>query len=128
VSEEAKMLSQAAPSHERLGFAPLPDNARQAVYDSLTACGFAREAILESYNFTGRDGDFTLNMLAFADRVRRDPAEYAGCTVYNATNGLPDRETVIIELGDQITVLQPDILVHRNQIILPFLTSHQCRI
>jgi hypothetical protein len=67
-------------------------------------------------------------MLAFADRVRRNPAEYAGCTVYNATNGLPDRETVIIELGDQITVLQPDILVHRNQIILPFLTSHQCRI
>jgi len=96
VSEEAKMLSQAAPSHERLGFAPLPDNARQAVYDSLTACGFAHEAILESYNFTGRGGDFTLNMLAFADRVRRNPAEYAGCTVYNATNGLPDREIVSV--------------------------------
>ena len=90
------MLSQAALSHEHLGFAPLPDNARQAVYDSLTACGFAREAILELYNFTGRDGDFTLNMLAFADRVRRNPAEYAGCTVYNATNGLPDREIVSV--------------------------------
>ncbi len=90
------MLSQATPSHERLGFAPLPDNARQAVYDSLTACGFAREAILEPYNFTGRGGDFTLNMLAFADRVRRNPAEYAGCTVYNATNGLPDREIVSV--------------------------------
>jgi hypothetical protein len=60
------------------------------------ACGFAHEAILESYNFTGRGGDFTLNMLAFADRVRRNPAEYAGCTVYNATNGLPDREIVSV--------------------------------
>jgi len=44
------------------------------------------------------------------------------------SRGCPCAGTIIVELGNQVTVLQPDILVHRNQIILPFLTSHQCRI
>jgi beta-lactamase superfamily II metal-dependent hydrolase len=42
--------------------------------------------------------------------------------------GCPCAGTIVIELGDQVTVLQPDISVHRNQIILRFLTSHRCRI
>lgn len=90
------MLSRAAPFGPNLGFVPLPENARQAVYDSLIERGFAHEAILDSYNFTGRSGGFKLNMLAFADRVRRTPAEYAGCAVYNATNGLADREIISV--------------------------------
>lgn len=88
------MISRDASFGQNLGFVPLPENARQAVRDSLIERGFAREAILESYNFTGRNGDFKLNMLAFADRVRRTPAEYAGCTVYNSTNGLAEEKLV----------------------------------
>lgn len=90
------MLSRAAPFGPNLGFVPLPENARQAVYDCLIERGFAHEAILDSYNFTGRSGGFKLNMLAFADRVRRTPAEYAGCAVYNAANGLADREIISV--------------------------------
>ncbi|WP_129626111.1 HsdM family class I SAM-dependent methyltransferase [Candidatus Oscillochloris fontis] len=90
------MLSQAAPFGFNPGFVPLPDNARQAVYDSLIQRGFARKAILDSYNFTSRNVDLKLNMLAFADPVRRTPAEYAGCVVYNATNDLTEREIVSV--------------------------------
>lgn len=77
-----------------LRFTPLPENAHQAVHDSLVERGFAHEAILDSYNFTSRDGDFRLNVLAFADRTRRTPAEYSGCAVYNATNGVPDQQLI----------------------------------
>ncbi|MBX0328584.1 SAM-dependent methyltransferase [Oscillochloris sp. ZM17-4] len=89
-----KMLSRATPGGPVLHFTPLPENAHQAVYDSLVERGFAREAILDSYNFTSRDGDFRLNVLAFADRTRRTPAEYSGCAVYNATNGVPDQQLI----------------------------------
>ena len=44
------------------------------------------------------------------------------------SRGCPCAGTIIVELGNQVTVLKPDIAVHINQIIRPFLTSHQCRI
>jgi hypothetical protein len=104
------MLSRAPQFDATLGFKPLPDNARQAVYDSLIERGFVAEAILESYNFTGRTGDFKLNLLAFADRVRRTPAEYAGCAVYNATNGAVDQELVSV----LAQTAAPFHLIHRE--------------
>lgn len=104
------MLSRATPFRSISGFTPLPENARQAVYDGLLERGFAREAILDSYNFTGRDGDFRLNILAFADRTRRTPAEYAGCTVYNATNDLTDGQLVSI----LAQTAAPFHIIHRN--------------
>ncbi len=55
-------------------------------------------------------------------------ADSRGSRLIRTSRGCPCAGTIVIELGDQITVLQPDIAVHRNQIILPFLTSHQCRI
>lgn len=90
------MLSRATPVRQVLGFTPLPEHARRAIYDSLVERGFAQEAILDDYRFTGRDGAFTLNCLAFADRTRRTPAEYAGCAVYNAANDLNDNALVTI--------------------------------
>jgi hypothetical protein len=108
--KEANMLSRATPFGHNLRFVPLPENARRAVYDSLIDRGFVHEAILDSYNFTGRRGGFTVNMLAFADRVRRTPAEYAGCTIYNATNGLADRE-IILELAQTAA---PFHIIHRE--------------
>ncbi len=90
------MLSRATPTGSVLHFTPLPENAHQAVHDSLVERGFAHEALLDSYNFTGRDGNFRVNTLAFADRTRRTPAEYAGCAVYNATNGMSDEQLVTV--------------------------------
>jgi beta-lactamase superfamily II metal-dependent hydrolase len=44
------------------------------------------------------------------------------------SRGCPCAGTTIIELGDQVSVLQPSSAVHRDQIIRQFLHMHQCAI
>lgn len=93
-----------------LPFSPLPDSATNAAHDSMVQRGFERAAILEAYRYTSRAGSFTLNALAFSDPRRRTPDEFAGITLYNAVNGIPDEQ--IIPILAQTSA--PFHLLHRD--------------
>ncbi len=93
-----------------LPFSPLPDSATNAAHDSIVRRGFERAAILEAYRYTSRAGSFTLNALAFSDPRRRTPDEFAGVTLYNAVNGIPDEQ--IIPILAQTSA--PFHLLHRD--------------
>ncbi len=80
-----------------LPYAPLPAAAHQAARSSILKCGYSEQALLEQYSFSlNKDTAITLNTLAFAHPVHRNPGEYAGLTVFNAVNGHSDEALVEI--------------------------------
>jgi hypothetical protein len=104
------MFPLATPDAPVLRFAELPEPARHAARDSITKRGFVPHAILEDYSFSGQDGYVKINALAFADEIRRTPAEYAGITVYNAISGARD-ESLIATLAQTYSLFH---LIHRD--------------
>lgn len=77
-------------------YQPLPQAAYQAARESLVKLNFPENAILEDYSFSNKQHSFTTNALAFTHSIHRNPAEYAGFTLYNATNQLSDEEIVSV--------------------------------
>ena len=47
---------------------------------------------------------------------------------YIEQTGCPCAGTIIIELGETASILQPDIEFHQKSIISPYFSSHKCRI
>ncbi|MCP5096306.1 MAG: hypothetical protein GY943_12210, partial [Chloroflexi bacterium] len=47
---------------------------------------------------------------------------------FNEQNGCPCSGTVILELGDSVRVLQPQLEFHQNEIIKSFYNCHQCNL
>lgn len=74
---------------------PLPKNAFDAVYDSLTNRGFKRQSMLQpDYPFSDREGRLVkTNLLAFAHETSRGP-DYSGLTVFSPANGISDEQLV----------------------------------
>lgn len=95
-----------------LPYEPLPEAASQAALDSITKCGFARNAILEEYSFSSPNlaQPIKINALAFAHPVHRNPAEYASFTIFNAVNGHDDGALVPL-LAESAA---PFHLIHRE--------------
>jgi competence protein ComEC len=60
------------------------------------------------------------------DAVLELDATSRGSKHIRTPRGCPCAGTIIIELGEQVKILQPDTSVHREQIIRRFLNSHQC--
>ena len=75
---------------------PLPKVAYETARTSLLKLNFPENAILDDYSFSTKQHSFTTNALAFTHPIHRNPAEYAGFTLYNATNQLSDEEIVSI--------------------------------
>lgn len=95
-----------------LAYAPLPTGAYDAALDSITKCGFSRDAILEQYSFSSASvkAPIKLNALAFAHPIHRNPGEYASFTLYNAVNGLND-EAIVSILAESAA---PFHIIHRH--------------
>lgn len=95
-----------------LAYAPLPTGAYDAALDSITKCGFSRDAILEQYSFSSASvkAPIKLNAFAFAHPIRRNPGEYASFTLYNAVNGLND-EAIVSILAESAA---PFHIIHRH--------------
>lgn len=105
------MLVSNTPPLSVLSFKLIPPNASNAVYDSLENRGFDRNAILDDFTFLDRKGqNVKINALAYAHQTHRNP-DHAGCTVYNATNGLTDKK--LVGILSQTTA--PFHLIHRNK-------------
>jgi tRNA1(Val) A37 N6-methylase TrmN6 len=90
------MLNLDAFQNNKIPHQPLPRAAYDAARASLLKLDFPENAILDDYSFSTKQHSFTTNALAFAHSVHRNPAEYAGFTLYNATNQLSDEEIVSI--------------------------------
>jgi hypothetical protein len=89
----------------------LPNNAIEAVRDSLIPRGFKRQALIENYAFSDREGrQIKTNLLAFAHETSRGP-DYTGLTVFNPANGISD-EQLIQTLAQSAA---PFHLIHRHQ-------------
>jgi hypothetical protein len=90
---------------------PLPDNARNAVYDGLHSRGFTQSSIKRDYSFSLRDGRrITPNILAFAHEMYRRP-DYTSLTVFNPANGADD-QTLVQGLAQ---CAAPFHLIHRPE-------------
>jgi len=55
-------------------------------------------------------------------------AGQSGYPVLGSKHGCPCAGTIIIELGDHVRVIQPELSFHREEIIKPHFTSHKCNI
>jgi type I restriction-modification system DNA methylase subunit len=95
-----------------LPYEPLPSAAYEAARISILKRNFSQDAILEEYSFSSRNKTRTIKMnaLVFAHPTHRNPAEYAGLTLYNAVNGQRDDEIVKI-LAESSA---PFHLIHRD--------------
>lgn len=60
--------------------------------------------------------------------ILEDDAVLRGTKHIRTSRGCPCSGTIVIELGKQVRVLQPDSSVHRDQIIKQFFHQHQCNI
>lgn len=90
---------------------PLSDNALQAVTDSLILRGFKRQALMENYAFSDREGrQIKTNLMAFAHETSRGP-DYTSLTVFNPANGISD-ELLAQTLAQSAA---PFHLIHRHQ-------------
>lgn len=90
---------------------PLPQNALEAVNDSLTRRGFKGQSLQYDYPFSDREGRLVKpNLLAFAHETSRGP-DYTGLTVFNPANGISDEQLVqtLAQSG------APFHLIHRHQ-------------
>lgn len=91
---------------------PLPQNAFDAAYDSLTHRGFKGQSMIQrDYPFSDRDGRLVKpNLLAFAHETSRGP-DYTGLTVFSPVNGISDEQLVqtLAQSG------APFHLIHRHQ-------------
>lgn len=71
-----------------LPFAPLPSPAYAAAEASLLRRGFVPDAILQHYRFSVDENASALtNAVAFADPIKRTPADYAAFSIYNDPTG-----------------------------------------
>jgi hypothetical protein len=94
-----------------LSYEALPINARDAAYDGFVNVGFSREAILDEYSLSDEAGkQVKINALAFAHTKYRTLSEYAGFTLYNATNELSNE--ALVRVLAQSTA--PFHLIHRQ--------------
>ncbi len=106
------MLNSKLFQNEELPHQPLPSAAYDAARSSLLKLNFSENAILNDYSFSSRSKEHTIkiNALAFAHPIHRNPAEYAGFTLYNAMNGQRDEALVPILAGSSA----PFHLIHRE--------------
>ena len=95
-----------------LPYRPLPQAAYAAARTWLLRLNFPETAILNDYSFSARSRNHTttINALAFAHPVHRNPAEYASFTLYNAVDGISDEKIVPI-LAESSA---PFHLIHRD--------------
>ena len=99
------------PETSILTYEPLPQAALMAVCDGLVQQGYERQAILEDYIISGTQQEhLKINALAFAHAEHRNPADYAGVTVFNAANGRGDPE-IVRKLAQSFA---PFHLIHRR--------------
>jgi len=71
---------------------PLPDNARNAIYDCLKLQGFSSNMIKEDYAFSGLHNQLIkVNALVFAHEIHRSP-DYTGITVINPENSITEAD------------------------------------
>lgn len=106
------MLNSKLFQNEDLPYQPLPQAAYDAARISLLKLNFPENAILDDYSFSSRSKEHTIkiNALAFAHPTHRNPAEYAGFTLYNAINGQKD-EALVQVLAESSA---PFHLIHRE--------------
>src|SRR3989442_4658232 len=106
------MLNSKLFQNEDLPYQPLPQAAYDAARISLLKLNFPENAILDDYSFSSRSKEHTIkiNALAFAHPTHRNPAEYAGFTLYNAINGQRD-EALVQVLAESSA---PFHLIHRE--------------
>ncbi len=106
------MLNSKLFQNEELPHQPLPRAAYDAARFSLLKLNFSENAILNDYSFSSRSKEHTIkiNALAFAHPTHRNPAEYAGFTLYNAINGLRD-EVLVPILAESSALFH---LIHRE--------------
>lgn len=93
-------------------YEPLPPAAYEAARTSILKRDFPQNAILDEYSFSSRHKTHTvkINALAFTHPIHRNPAEYAGFTLYNAVNGQGD-DTIVKTLAESSALFH---LIHRD--------------
>ncbi len=106
------MLTSNPSQKSQIEYQPLPKNAYEAARNSIIGIGFSDNAILDDYSFSTQAGQpVKINALAFAHPERRTPiTDYAGFTIYNATNGSSDQEIVQV----LAYLAAPFHLIHRQ--------------
>lgn len=73
---------------------------------------------------TNRCGDVINHRLQIVDLLQERHDRHGD--IFFEQNGCPCAGTIIIELGETVSVLQPDLHFHRQTIIRPHYRSHQC--
>ena len=107
-----EMLNPNLLQQSDLPYEPLPQAAYEAARAGILKLEFPQDALLDEYSFSSRHKTHTvkINTLAFTHPIHRNPAEYAGFTLYNAVNGQGD-ETIVKTLAES---LAPFHLIHRD--------------
>lgn len=99
------------------------DHPNSHVFHAIRNCFTTRLLCTQSTNRCTRNPNthkLDIQTILEADAASR------GSRHIRTHRGCPCAGTIVIELGEQARVLQPDISVHREQIIRRFLNSHQC--
>jgi hypothetical protein len=106
------MLNPKEFQNQDFPYEPLPPDAYEFARKSILQLGFPQNAILDEYSFSSRHKTHKvkINALAFAHPVHRNPAEYAGFTLYNAVNGQGDG-TIVETLAESSALFH---LIHRD--------------
>lgn len=93
-------------------YEPLPRDAYDAARTSILRRNFPEKAFLDEYCFSTRYGGHTVkvNTLVFAHSTRRNLAEYASFTIYNAVNGLSD-DVIVRTLAESAALFH---IIHRQ--------------
>jgi type I restriction-modification system DNA methylase subunit len=93
-------------------YEPLPPAAYEAARISILKRDFPQNALLNEYCFSSRHKTHTVkvNALAFTHSIHRNPAEYAGLTLYNAVNDQSD-DVIVKTLAESSA---PFHLIHRD--------------
>jgi hypothetical protein len=93
-------------------YEPLPPVAYESACKSILKLGFPQNSILDEYSFSSHHKKHTvkINAFAFAHPVHRNPAEYAGFTLYHAGNG-PSDEIIVKTLAESSALFH---LIHRD--------------
>lgn len=97
----------------------------RAVFEVLSSSTYSHIQVLctqATNQCYGSATNYRSSVVQHLDRAARDKGQER----IGSKNGCPCAGTVVVELGKQVSIVQPSQIFHRDSIIRPYFSAHKC--